>query len=238
MLKSPKDVERIAEQAKKGLNQQKVRAMVCAGTGCLANGSLKVYGKLKELVSKKGLLIDLDMTEDACGEAHSGESAACGSDTPGGIGIAKSGCHGFCQMGPLVRIEPQGILYVSVKPEDVEEIVEETLIQGRGCDASPLPGLAFKERRSETEDAIPFYKHQHRVVLANCGRINPEDIREAMAMGGYHAIAKVLDEMTPGQVIKLITASGLRGRGGAGFPTGRKWGFAAGCEILQEVRHM
>ncbi|NLJ60761.1 MAG: NADH-quinone oxidoreductase subunit NuoF [Firmicutes bacterium] len=233
MLKSPKDVERIAEQAKKGLNQQKVRAMVCAGTGCLANGSLKVYGKLKELVSKKGLLIDLDMTEDACGEAHSGESAACGSDTPGGIGIAKSGCHGFCQMGPLVRIEPQGILYVSVKPEDVEEIVEETLIQGK-----VVTRLLYQDSPSgtavKTEDAIPFYKHQHRVVLANCGRINPEDIREAMAMGGYHAIAKVLDEMTPGQVIKLINVSGLRGRGGAGFPTGRKWGFAEAAKSCKK----
>ncbi len=130
--------------------------------------------------------------------AHSGESAACGSDTPpGGIGIAKSGCHGFCQMGPpLVRIEPQGILYVSVKPEDVEEIVEETLIQGK-----VVTRLLYQDSPSgtavKTEDAIPFYKHQHRVVLANCGRINPEDIREAMAMGGYHAIAKVLDEMTP-----------------------------------------
>ena len=78
----------------------------------------------------------------------------------------------------------------------------------------------------ETEESIPFYKHQHRVVLANCGRINPEDIREAIAMGGYAAIARVLDEMTPEQVIELINESGLRGRGGAGFPTGRKWQFA------------
>jgi len=136
--------------------------MVCAGTGCLANGSLKVYGKLKELVSKKGLLIDLDMTEDACGEAHSGESAACGSDTPGGIGIAKSGCHGFCQMGPLVRIEPQGILYVSVKPEDVEEIVEETLIQGK-----VVTRLLYQDSPSgtavKTEDAI------RSTTSASCG---------------------------------------------------------------------
>jgi NADH-quinone oxidoreductase subunit F len=216
MLKSRKDLDRIREQAEKGMGRQRMRAMVCAGTGCLANGSLKVYERLRELVAEKGLLVDIAMTEDACGE---------GQEAGGGIGVEKSGCHGFCQMGPLIRIEPQGILYVSVKPEDAEEIVEETLIKGK-----PVTRLfyqdPFKGTQVETEESIPFYKHQHRVVLANCGRINPEDIREAIAMGGYAAIARVLDEMTPEQVIELINESGLRGRGGAGFPTGRKWQFA------------
>jgi NADH-quinone oxidoreductase subunit F len=128
-------------------------------------------------------------------------------------------------MGPLVRIEPQGILYVQVKPEDVEEIVETTLVRGEVVERLLYHDPSTGEP-ARTEESIPFYRRQVRVVLANCGRMNPEDIREAIAHGGYGAIARILSGMTPEEVIQTVTASGLRGRGGAGFPTGRKWSFA------------
>ena len=298
-LNTPQDVESYANDMKTALDRQRVRALVCAGTGCLANGSLKVYEKLKDAVRERGLLVELDMVLDACktesvsapeesapegstpegstdeGSTHgvSGEEScadgrtgpargaststaadapapqagvapaasagaastpasgaasahtATSASTSAGVGVSISGCHGFCQMGPLVRIEPQGILYVKVKPEDVDEIVEKTLVRGEVVERLLYHDPSTGEP-ARTEDSIPFYRRQVRVVLANCGRMNPEDIREAIAHGGYQAIARILREMTPEQVIDTVSASGLRGRGGAGFPTGRKWTFA------------
>ena len=230
VLKTRQDVESFADEMRRALGRQKVRALVCAGTGCMANGSLKVYEKLRDLVRAKGLLVELDMARDACSGAGAAEGTEVTSDRTAGpttaaVGVSISGCHGFCQMGPLVRIEPQGILYVKVKPEDVEEIVETTLVKGEVVERLLYHDPSTGEP-ARTEDSIPFYRRQVRVVLANCGRMNPEDIREAIAHGGYQAIARILDGMTPEQVIEIVTASGLRGRGGAGFPTGRKWSFA------------
>ncbi|MEW5865320.1 MAG: NADH-quinone oxidoreductase subunit NuoF [Bacillota bacterium] len=229
MLKSHHDLQALTADVRQALGQQKVRALVCAGTGCIANGSLRVYERLKELISARGILVDLDVACDACHPRHSHSSTvsphAGGPTTPNAVGVATSGCHGFCQMGPLVRVEPRGILYVRVKPEDAEEIVDKTLIEGRVIERllyrDPVTG-----RVTPTEESVPFYRRQVRVVLANCGRIDPEDIRESIASGGYHAIAKALEEMTPEEVIEIVSRSGLRGRGGAGFLTGRKWTFA------------
>ena len=138
------------------------------------------------------------------------------------VRVVETGCRGFCAMGPVLLIQPDGIFYVNVQAADVPELVEETLIKGR-----VVPRLTYKEPVTHDAvpyyDAIPFYSKQMRVVLRNCGLINPQSIEEYIAVGGYEALGKVLTSMTAEEIIKEIKKSGLRGRGGAGFPTGRKW---------------
>lgn len=189
--------------------KEQARILICAGTGCVANGSLQLYDALKRQVEARGLYISVDMMlEDGCS----------------GVTVVKSGCHGFCEKGPLVRIEPEGILYTKVQVGDVAEIVA-ALTEGkppveRLLYRHPITGEIFSK-----EDEIPFYKHQTRNALANCGKLDPEDIREYIAHDGYQALAKVISEMQPEQVCQEIIDSGLRGRGGGGFPTGMKWNF-------------
>ena len=134
--------------------------------------------------------------------------------------MKKSGCHGFCEMGPLVRIEPQGWLYVKVKEEDCEEIVNRTIIAGEHIER-----LAYKREGvvCKKQDEIPFYKKQTRLVLEHCGHINAGSIHEYLAIGGYSAFEKALFEMTGEEIVDEITKSNLRGRGGGGFPAGRQW---------------
>ncbi|HOB21304.1 MAG TPA: NADH-quinone oxidoreductase subunit NuoF [Bacillota bacterium] len=189
----------------------KKRVLVCAGTGCVANGSLAIYNRLCELVKEQGLAVEvIAQRED-------------------GIDVAKSGCHGFCEMGPLVRIEPVGILYTKVKLEDVEEIVESSLKGDEIVERLIYHHPVTKESYAKEED-IPFYKKQHRYSLSECGNIDPDDLLEYLAHGGYEALEKALFEMKPEDVIEEVTTSGLRGRGGGGFPTGRKWQFARAAE--------
>lgn len=197
-ITSREELNACADQFRKELASKKKRVLVCAGTGCLANGSAKVLQEFERL------------SVDA-------------------VGVTKSGCHGFCEAGPLVRIEPDHILYVHVKPEDVEEIVEKTLKLGEPVERllyhHPVTGKAYLG-----EGDIPFYKSQTRVALANCGAIDPDDIREYIALGGYKALARAVVDLTPEEIIEEILESGLRGRGGGGFPTGRKWMFAQTAE--------
>ncbi|SHE33990.1 NADH-quinone oxidoreductase subunit NuoF [Desulforamulus putei] len=211
MLKSREDLLKLQQKAKAALADQKMRILVCAGTGCVANGSLKVYESLKNLIAEKGLLAEVDLVKEVSHE---------------GIGVSISGCHGFCQMGPLVRFEPSGLLYCKVQQEDCAEIVETTIVNNgivnRLLYVDPNTGEKVK-----TQDEIPFYKRQVRVTLKECGRIDPDNINDYIAHGGYQAIAKILTGMKPEEVIKEVSDSGLRGRGGGGFPTGRKWSFAA-----------
>ncbi|HKJ98152.1 MAG TPA: NADH-quinone oxidoreductase subunit NuoF [Desulfotignum sp.] len=205
-ITSPSQMAKIKEQCQAALARQKVRFLVCAGTGCVAGGSLDVYNEFKRLIEEKGISVDVELLYE-------------GEESEAGIGIG--GCHGFCQMGPLVRVEPKETFYTKVKVADVEEIVTATLDQD-----SVVERLLYQNpdgSRSVTEHDVPFYKTQQRIVLGKCGTINPEDIREYFAAEGYQALARILDDMSQEQVIDVVTQSGLRGRGGAGFPAGRKW---------------
>jgi NADH-quinone oxidoreductase subunit F len=199
-------LEKAREAARKEVESSRCRILICAGTGCLAGGSGEIYKRMCELVA-----------ENPNVEVHFGDGIAHGE---GDIGVHKSGCHGFCEMGPLMRIEPMGILYTKVKPEDCEEIFHRTIEKGE-----IIRELLFKQEGKEyqRQDDIPFYKKQTRNVLKNCGHIDAEHIEEYLATGGYKGLEKVLFEMTPEDVIKEISESELRGRGGGGFPTGYKW---------------
>ncbi len=186
--------------------QSRCRILICAGTGCLAGGSGEVYEKMCELVANEPDV-----------EVQFGAEIAHGD---GPIDVKKSGCHGFCEMGPLMRIEPMGILYTKVKLEDCEAIFERTIKHG-----DVIRHLLYKQNGIEyqKQEEIPFYKKQTRLVLENCGHIDAEHINEAIAHGAYQALAKVLFDMTPDQVVNEILESNLRGRGGGGFQTGYKW---------------
>ena len=194
--------------AKNALRQsgQVTSVLICAGTGCIAGGALNIYENIKAECAKRGLAVYVGLKHD--------------SDEEKSLHVKMSGCHGFCEMGPLVHIEPMGVMYIHVKPEDCHEIIEKTVIGGEIIDrlVYKLDGVAYPR-----QEDIPFYKKQHRVVLANCGRSDAEDIEEYVAKDGYAAFEKALFEMTDEEICRAITDSGLRGRGGGGFPAGRKW---------------
>lgn len=212
VARKPLDVAELKGTYVGGFANARARILVCTGTGCVANGSLKIYDELARILKER----NLDLSLDKLLEGEKSDVLA-----------SKSGCHGFCQMGPLVRLEFPGtgakdILYVGVKLDDAGEIVD-SAVSGQVVER-----LLYKDpdgRASRSEGDIPFYRPQKRVTLANCGNIDPEDIRDYIANGGYAALARVLNGMTPDDVISVLDNSGLRGRGGAGFPTGRKWRF-------------
>ena len=205
MLKNRQDLAAYREAAQASYAAQTQKLIICAGTGCVAGGSLKVYDRLKELMEAEHLPVEVTLEE----EPHEN-----------GIGLKKSGCHGFCEMGPLLRVDPQGWLYTKVHVEDCEEIIEKTVKNGEYIDrlAYCREGCIYKQ-----QEEIPFYKQQTRIVLEHCGRIDADSIREYIAIGGYRALEKALFEMTGDEIVDEITKSALRGRGGGGFPAGRKW---------------
>ena len=184
------------------------RIIICAGTGCVANGSLEVHRVLEEKLRAVGLdaITTVELKDEQDHDVH----------------LSRSGCQGFCQMGPLLTIEPDGILYTRVQPGDIDDIVELTLQQGEIVDrllyVEPVTREAHRGQRE-----IPFYKLQQRTVLKPCGQLDPENAYEYIHAGGYQAARKTLCDMTPEEVCDEVARAGLRGRGGGGFPTGKKW---------------
>jgi len=181
------------------MSSYRMHLLVCGGTGCTSSQSLKLMDELNASIKRHGLTDEVE--------------------------VVTTGCFGFCEKGPIVKVYPDDVFYVSVKPEDAEEIIAEHALKGRQVErllyVEPTLNVKLEGQRD-----LPFYKKQVRIALRNCGFINPEDINESIANEGYQALAKCLTEMSPEDVIDTVTKAALRGRGGGGFPTGLKWKFA------------
>jgi len=180
-------------------NSDELCVKVCGGTGCNAQGGRAVYEAFSRVLSEMGL----------------SEKVA----------LSATGCHGFCERGPIVSIQPGGIFYPQITPDDVKEIVATTIIDKQIVDRLVYIDPATGKKQA-FDDKVPFYARQQRIILSGNGNLDPQSIHDYISNGGYQAVRKALSSMTPEQVIEEISASGLRGRGGAGFPTGRKWSFA------------
>jgi NADH:ubiquinone oxidoreductase subunit F (NADH-binding)/(2Fe-2S) ferredoxin/NAD-dependent dihydropyrimidine dehydrogenase PreA subunit len=197
------DIKQEQQRAQDEIKAQGLRVLVCAGTGCVANGSLQIIEKFKELGADVSVLTDYDK-----------------------MTIIPTGCHGFCEQGVLVSIPDKHVTYVKVHVEDVEEIYESHIKKGIPVERLLYTDPKTHEKIHKDED-INFYAKQTRTALANCGHINAECLDEALAVRGYEALSNVIKQNNPDAVIAEIEKSGLRGRGGGGFPTGRKWKFTA-----------
>ena len=180
--------------------QYKYHILICGGTGCHASQSEKIIENFKQTLASKGLDNDVQ--------------------------VVQTGCFGFCEKGPIVKLLPDNTFYVQVKPEDVEEIINEHIIKGRKVERLLYVDPKTQEHKADSKH-MGFYKKQMRIALRNCGFINPENIDEYIAREGYEALAKVLEDNDPQKTIDIIKKSGLRGRGGGGFPTGLKWEIAS-----------
>ena len=195
-ISKPKDLQDLRERLKRERDKDKVRVRICM-TGCRAHGAEEIMQAFETEVKKKKL----------------------------GVEIVPTGCHGFCAQAPVLVVDPYGIFYGGISPEDVPEIVSQTVEKGKPVErllyTDPASGKTILHARD-----VPFYRNQKKIVLRNCGEIDPTSILHYIERDGYAALAKVLTEMKSEAVIGELTSSGLRGRGGAGFPTGRKWSFA------------
>ena len=176
-----------------------IELLCCGGTGCKASSSAKIVDNLKAAIQANGIANKVD--------------------------VIVTGCFGFCEKGPIVKVMPDNTFYTQVKPEDADEIVKEHVIGGRRVERLLYVDPKTQEHVSDSKH-MDFYRKQKRVALRNCGLIDPENIAEYIARDGYAALSNALQNQTPEEVIDIIKKAGLRGRGGAGFPTGMKWGFA------------
>ncbi|WP_273327908.1 NADH-ubiquinone oxidoreductase-F iron-sulfur binding region domain-containing protein [Vallitalea guaymasensis] len=189
------------------MSNYKMHILVCGGTGCISAKSEEIVDNLKEQLK----INNMDSE----------------------VKVLKTGCFGFCEKGPVVKILPDNTFYVQVQPEDAEEIVKEHIVKGRKVGRLLFEDPETQAKVSDSKN-MDFYKKQMRIALRNCGFIDPSNIDEYIARDGYHALGKVLTEMTPSDVINVVKESGLRGRGGGGFPTGLKWEFASKYEADQK----
>ena len=196
MIKSLQDLENLRQEILVKRDQQKTRIAICAGTGCLALGAQKVITAFKEELKKRELENEIEIRE--------------------------TGCPGFCEKGTIVVIYPEGFYYLQVQPGDVPEIVEKTLVEKRIVERLLYTDPVTNEKAIH-EDEIPFYKNQMRLLIGDNIKIDPKTIEDYIALGGYSALAKVLSKRSPGEVIEEVKRANLRGRGGGGFPAGRKW---------------
>jgi len=209
-----KNLKQLKELQKKVTTEKKKfhkKVIVCCGTGCLANGAKGILDEFKSVLSKKKI-------KNFAVEA-----------------VTETGCHGFCEQGPLVAIEPEGTFYTKVKVKDIAEIVEES-IRGNKVIERLLYTNPSNDKKTASYRKIPFFSHQQRIALRNVGNIAAHDINEYIAVGGYQALHKALTKMQPDDVIDEIIKSSLRGRGGGGFPAGRKWRTCA--DVESDVRYV
>lgn len=211
MLKDRNELTDLRERAEAFAKGETKKVLICTGTGCAASGSVEIFLRLQEIMKERSVNCGVSfMTEGEHEKSHEGS-----------VSMKRSGCHGFCEMGVLIRIEPEGYLYTKVKLADCEEIVEKTIINGE-----LIERLTFNKggKSYPKQEEIPFYMGQQRVVLEHCGHIDATSIHEYIAVGGYKAFEKALFDMSGDDIINEITNSNLRGRGGGGYPAGRKWG--------------
>jgi NADH-quinone oxidoreductase subunit F len=207
MITEKVNLKSIKDEFNKSLSCVKRRVVICAGTGCVANGALDVYQALVDALKACNLDVIVELKKE---------------EKKADVYVSQSGCQGFCQAGPLVTIEPEGFLFCKVRKGDVQDIVEQAIVAGQPVERllyrHPMNGQTYPKHNE-----IPFYKRQNRYVIGDCGVLNPENIDEYIARGGYESARKAFQSMAPEAVCEEILASGLRGRGGGGFPTGKKW---------------
>ena len=203
------ELDKIREEISESRKKQKKCITICGGTGCHAYGCLKVAQAFEEEIRRQGLQDSVD--------------------------VRTTGCHGFCERGPIVVIQPEGIFYQRIKLGDIQEVVSETIVKKKIIDR-----LLYVEPRTQEkivhEEDVPFYSKQRRIIFGNNGFIDPTDIKDYIALDGYRALTRILFDMTSEEVIEEITASGLRGRGGAGFLTGKKWEICH--KVNSEVKYV
>ena len=203
-LRGQQDYEKMKEHLLQERAAERIIASICGGSGCAAYGTQEVRETLEREVSKNGL--------------------------NGKVEIKLTGCHGFCEQGPIMVIHPEGIFYPKVKAEDVSEIVSETIIKKKVVDRLLYRDPISKEKISKEKD-VPFYRYQQRLIFGHNGIIDPTDIDDYIVLGGYSALVKALFSMAPEEIVETVKRSGLRGRGGGGFPTGKKW---ESCRMTRE----
>ncbi len=203
-ITSTNELKALKTKYNEALDSLEMRVLVCGGTGCVAGGSVKIYEKIRDLAKEKGINVCVSLDVHECG----------------GVGVHESACHGFCENGPIVVIKPQDWLYTKVTIDDVEDIVNETIIGKK-----PVERLFYKNANGTFDKYhnIPFYEKQMRISLGNCGEADVNSLAEYIARDGYSALALALDELSGDEICKIVTDAELRGRGGGGYPAGRKW---------------